>query len=103
MLASEVQTGDTITYCGETFKVVSIQPGPSGLLGFGVAGAPTQWVASEREVRLHHRLDPKPYKVLTRDYDAEGNKDVRRFSFATPKAQRAFLSRTERCVTFFTT
>lgn len=28
---------------------------------------------------------------------------VRRFSFATPKAQRAFLRRTHRCVTFFTT
>lgn len=55
----------------------------------------------DHELELYvYTPDPKPYKVITRDYDKDGNCDKRTFEFKTQKQQLAFIMRTNRCVTF---
>lgn len=102
-LASHVEVGDKVTYCGATFVVAGVAKDEvTGLLRFAVTGSYAQCVAPEREVKIE-RIDPaveKPYYALTRDYDEHGNCDKRTFRFKTEKQLSSFLWRTNRCVTF---
>lgn len=45
-------------------------------------------------------VDPKPFKVYTRDYKANGDCDKRIFEFPSRAKQASFVARTHRCVTF---
>lgn len=104
VLASQIKPGDTVTYCGMTFLAHEVSKrSVTGLLRVDVTGSYPQYIAPEREVEVK-RPQPveKPFVVLTRDYDAKGKKDVRRFTFASEAKQAAFLRNTNRCVTFFT-
>lgn len=108
MFASDIRPGDTVTYCGETFTVfkASYEMVP-GLWRFDtIEPGPPQYIAPEREVepvRLVPRRtppDPKPFKVYTRYYKANGDCEKRIHSFATDKARASFIRRTKRVVTF---
>lgn len=105
ILASQINVGDQVTYCGETFVVARKSLDPmSGLIRFERNGGYPQYIFGEREVEVANKpaSDPKPYKVYTRLYKTNGDCEKRIHSFATKKAQSAFMDRTHRAITHFT-
>ncbi|HEU5119255.1 MAG TPA: hypothetical protein VFT74_21875 [Isosphaeraceae bacterium] len=105
ILASQISVGDRVAYCGETFVVArKVVDQYSGLIRFERNGGYPQYIAPEREVEVVRQPlpDPKPYKVYTRLYKANGDCEKRIHSFATKKAQWSFMDRTPRAITYYT-
>jgi hypothetical protein len=109
MQASQITAGQRFTDdTGHSFTATRVEAGQANGAGIYVyveGQAYPEFYLNETPVtiyraRLVQPADPKPFKVYTRDYNAAGDKDVRIFSFATRKAQGAFVLRTNRCVTF---
>ena len=100
--ARQIRTGDSVTYCGETFVAAGVSyDGTVDLMKVEVSGSFPRFISPFRSVEVVRRVAEKPYVVLTRDYTKTGKKDVRRFTFATKKAQESFMARTKRCVTYY--
>ena len=100
LLASEIQPGDKVIYCGETFVAHSVGMAEIGLVKVSVLGHIPQFIAPEREVEVERWETEKPYVVLTRRYFKNGNCRKGRHTFATRAEQQRFLSRTTSAVTF---
>ena len=108
MQAQQLTAGQRFTDdTGHSFTVTRTEPGQAdgkGIYVYVVGQAYPEFYLNWTEVTLNSNpapaFDPKPFKVYTRDYNAAGDKDVRIISFATRKAQGAFVLRTNRCVTF---
>ena len=108
MKASQITAGQRFTDdTGHSFSATRVEAGQAngaGIYVYVVGQAYPEFYLNETPVTLNSNpapaFDPKPFKVYTRDYNAAGDKDVRIFSFATRKAQGAFVLRTNRCVTF---
>lgn len=106
--AAKIQSGDVFTDdMGHKHTATRVEDAPGGagvyvyVTGQGypefyVYGTPVTLQAR----RLAPAVDPKPFKVYTRDYNKAGDADKRIFSFATRAAQARFVGRTNRCVTF---
>lgn len=110
MNAEQITAGQTFTdNMGHTHTALRIENAPGGagvyvyIVGQGYPefytwGTPVTVTGPAKRIRP--AVDPKPFKVYTRDYNTAGDCDKRIFSFATRAAQSRFVSRTNRCVTF---
>lgn len=102
VLASQIQKGDYVTYCGASFTASKVEKDEiSGLLKVTVTGQIPQYIAPEREVSVVREDKSKthPFYVYTRRYLRSGRciKGFRRFR--TRAEQGRYISTTNNAVT----
>lgn len=102
ILASDLRRNDLFEKDGSKYRIETISM-DSHIVQMSCVGErkPIVLDRTDEVTKVVITADPKPYVVYTRLYKDNGDCDKRIHRFASRKAQDAFMSRTERAVTFY--